>query len=386
MRHVAVVGASLAGLRAAEALRDQGFDGRLTIVGDEPHAPYDRPPLSKDFLLGKSEAADIALCDAALRDSLAADWRLGVSASGLEDGVLALGDGDRLAADGFVLATGARARTLAACPPGVHTLRTLDDAAALRADLASARHLVIVGAGFVGMEVASAAVALGARVTVVDTAAAPFRNRLGPVAADLLLGVARDHGVDLRTGVGSVVPVGAERVTGISLDDAAPLPVDLVLAGIGAIPNTEWLAGSGVDCDGGVLVDGWGRTRTRGVVAAGDVARPTGAARTEHWTHARDTPATAVRALLADTVGGDPGPPPDSAYFWSEQFGHRIQLAGRLDPDAPVDIVDGAIEEARFVGVQRRDGALTAVLGWSMPREFTRLRRRNDADLRATAH
>lgn len=392
MTHIAVVGASLAGLRAAETLRAEGYDGEMTIIGDESHPPYDRPPLSKDFLLGKIETADIALADSATRDSLAARWVLGRAATSLRPGQVTIGDGETLAVDGIVIATGARARRIPKGDKltGSHVLRTLDDAVSLRQTLKSAQRIVIVGAGFIGAEVASTAAALGKRVTIVEAADQPFHAHLGRVASDLLRRTMSDHTVEIRTGHTVAEFDGTQRASTVVLDDGTRLPADLVLVGIGAIPNTEWLEGSGVLCDNGVLTDSWGRTNVAGIVAAGDVARfqrGDRQIRVEHWTSASGMAATAARALLAHLTGGAPGAPHlDAPYFWSDQFGHRIQMVGRIQADLPVDIVEGAVDDARFVAVQRRDDAVTAVLGWSMPREFTQWRRRNNDSLRAAAH
>lgn len=385
MKRVVVVGSSLAGLRAAQTLRAEGFDGELTVVGAETHAPYDRPPLSKDFLLGKVAVADIALADDAALAELGACWLLGRRATALRPGRVGL-DGEELPADGVVIATGARARTSGASSglAGVHVLRTLDDAAALRDGLTGASRVAVVGAGFIGTEVASTAVALGARVTIVEPQALPLGQALGSQVAERLVSTIREHGVELRTGVGVAGIAGNQHVTHLELDDGSRVEADLVVVGVGAVPNTEWLDGSGVICGNGVLTDAWGRTNRPGVVAAGDVACADGL-RVEHWTNARDMPVVAARTLLADAAGAEAGAPHRPApYVWSEQFGHRIQMVGRVRAGVPLDVVEGALGEAGFVAVQRVDDAVTAVVGWSMPREFTRRRRHHDADLRAT--
>jgi len=389
--HVVVVGASLAGLRAAETLRAEGFDGELTIIGSERHLPYDRPPLSKDFLLGKVEANQLGLCDDAMLDALGARWLLDRSATALTAGAVHLDSGEATEpADGVVLTTGARARQLMSDGlDGVHTLRTLGDAVALRADLATASRIVIIGAGFIGTEVASTAVSLGKHVTILEAQPQPFRNQLGTLCGALLCHTLTEHGVDLRVGAGVAEILGGDRVSGVALTDGTRIAADLVLVGVGAVPNTEWLTTSGVECDNGVLTDEWGRTNLPRVVAAGDVARyrrGAGHLRVEHWTNARDMPVIASRALLAALSGTETlGEPHDQApYFWSEQCDRRIQLAGRIRPEQPIEVVDGAFEDGRFVAVQHHERAPSAVVGWDMPREFTRYRRQNDAALRAT--
>lgn len=345
MRSIAVVGASLAGLSAARALRGQGFDGRLTLIGTESHRPYDRPPLSKEFLAGRMSEADLAL--EADDEDLGAEWRLGATATGLDpsDRRVLLGDGTSVRADGIVVATGASARTLPGGGGlgGVHTLRSLDDARALRSDLVRGRRLVVIGAGFIGAEVASTARDLGLDVTVVETAPTPFAGALGAEMGAVVASLHGDHGVRLICGVGvrgllgagradgvrgpagtgrvdgargpagadladgvqgsegmdrvdgARAPEGAARVEGVLLDDDRILPADVVLVGIGARPNVEWLAGAGFQLTNGVVCDAGGATGVPGVVAVGDCAAwfDPGMGyhhRVEHWTGALRRP------------------------------------------------------------------------------------------------
>jgi len=379
MRQIAVVGASLAGLSAVRALREQGYDGRLVVVGAEPHLPYDRPPLSKAFLAGAATADDLALLGE--QDAgLGVQWRLGTAAAGLRpsERAVVLANGSQVAADGVVLATGARARTLPAGAGlrGVHVLRTLDDAVALRASLAAATSLVVVGAGFIGAEVASTARALGLEVTVVEAMptalAGPLGAELGPVCAALHT----DHGVRLVTGTGVARLLGVGRVTGVELTDGTRLAADVVLVGIGAQPEVEWLAGSGLDLDDGVRTDACCATSLPGVVAVGDCASAFDPAagrhrRIEHWTHALQQPATAAATLL----GTRPAPYAALPYFWSEQYGRQLQFAGTREPGDTVTVVEGSTEDRSFVATYERDGRLTAVLGLDAPRSFGRLRR-----------
>ncbi|KOX16283.1 NAD(P)/FAD-dependent oxidoreductase [Nocardiopsis sp. NRRL B-16309] len=385
MRTVAVVGASLAGLRAVEELRTQGFDGRIAVIGEEPHQPYDRPPLSKAYLTGTCPAEGLRLADAADLDGLGAEWHLGVRADSLDPGTrsVRLSDGTEIVADGVVIATGGRARPLPAAEglAGVHTLRTLDDAAALRADLdESSAGVVVIGAGWIGAEVASTCRTLGLPVTVVEAAPTPLARVLGPTMGAHCAALHTDHGADLRTGVGvaSLTSTGFgpwKRVSGVVLDDGTHLPADVVVAGIGMLPNTEWLAGSGLPLDNGVLCDAGCVTAFPSVVAVGDVARyqgPDGPVRHEHWSNASEQPATAVRNLLAGTTIQEYRP---SGYFWSDQYGTRLQVAGHPADADEVAVVDGSPSDRRFVAEYRREGAAVGVLAMNNPKQFGRLRR-----------
>ncbi|OEV05382.1 NAD(P)/FAD-dependent oxidoreductase [Streptomyces oceani] len=387
MRSVAVVGASLAGLAAARALRDQGFDGRVTLVGDEPHRPYDRPPLSKDFLLGRASAEELALGTEA-DDALDLDWRLGSPATALlpHERRVRLADGGEVSADSVVLATGARARNLPgfAGRGGVHTLRTLEDARALREELRPGARVVVVGAGFIGSEVASTAKAAGAEVTVVEALPVPLAGPLGPTMGTACAALHADHGVRLICGVPVRELLGQPRVTAVRLADGQELPATAVVVGVGAEPNVGWLAGSGVTVDDGVRTDAAYATNLPGVVAVGDCAASYRAStgryvRTEHWTDALEAPRTAVRTLLGGGAGpaaGDDGRRRAAVpYFWSEQYGVRIQFAGHRGAEDEVRVEAGDPADRSFLAVYEREGRATAVLGVNRPKEFTRWRR-----------
>ena len=378
---IAVVGASLAGSRAAEALRAQGYDGRLVIVGEETRPPYDRPPLSKGFLLGTTRPEDLDLIDADERRALDADWRLGVRAQRLEPsaGRLHLSDGAELAVDGVVIATGGSPRQLpgTAGVTGVVTLRTLDDAAALRAQLDTGPdHVVVIGAGFLGAEIASTCRTLGRSVTVVEALPVPLAGAVGPVIGEVCAQLHADHGVRLIRGHGVAgLDVVEHRVRAVWLDDGRTLPADLVVVAIGIRPNTDWLAGSGLAVRNGVLTDAGLVTALPNVVAVGDVARHPCAgcpARHEHWTNAAEAPAVAVANLLA---GRHTAHCPGRGYFWSDQYGVRIQFAGSIAATDDVRVVDGAPEDRAFLATYHRDGVTTGVLAMNMPRAFTRARR-----------
>ncbi|MDT0437048.1 MULTISPECIES: NAD(P)/FAD-dependent oxidoreductase [Streptomyces] len=383
MRTVTVVGASLAGLYAARELRAQGFDGRLVVVGDEPHRPYDRPPLSKDFLTGRVDEDRLALTDAEDDTALGAEWLLGTGARALDprERAVVLADGRTLPTDGVVIATGASARRLpGTAPTGVHTLRTLDDARALRAGLTrGARRVVVIGGGFVGAETAASCVALGHRVTVVEAAPLPLLPALGPALAAVCAALHRRGGAELITGTGVAALRGTPAVTGVELSDGRVLDADVVVVGIGAVPNTAWLAGSTLALRDGVLCDDGCVTALPQVVAVGDVAR-VGGVRSEHWTSATEQPRTAVANLLAGRTTRSARSLP---YFWSDQYGSRIQFAGRRRDGDTVRItegglVDGAPGPDGLLALCERDGRTTAVLSVDRPRPFTRTRRALD--------
>ncbi|MET7473734.1 FAD-dependent oxidoreductase [Streptomyces sp. NPDC005648] len=380
MRTVAVVGASLAGLSAARSLRRQGYDGRLVVIGDELHRPYDRPPLSKEFLAGTLGEADLVL--ETDDEDLGAEWLLGARATGLDraERAVRLADGREVRADGIVIATGAAARTLPGSEglAGVHTLRTLDDARVLRAELARGGRLVVIGGGFIGAEVASTAYALGLDVTVVEAAPTPLAGPLGETMGAVVSGLHADHGVRLLCGVGVKGLSGESRVDAVLMEDGRSVPADIVVVGVGARPCVEWLEGSGVELDNGVKCGADGRTSLAGVIAVGDCANwydPRAGAhrRVEHWTGARERPDAAVATLLAGGAvePGVPRPP----YFWSDQYGVKIQFSGHAAGADTVTIEEGTAQDRDVLAVYRRAGVPVAVLGMNQPRQFMRWRK-----------
>ncbi|NLU69919.1 FAD-dependent oxidoreductase [Streptomyces sp. HNM0574] len=379
MRTITVVGASLAGLYTATALRDQGFDGRLVIAGDEPHRPYDRPPLSKGFLTGDLTREQIALAPAEDEAALDAEWLLGARARRLEPGsrTVEFEDGRRVTTDGLVIATGAAARWLPGERlAGVHTLRTLDDAEALGAELsAGQRQIVVIGGGFIGAEVASSCAAGGHLVTVVEAALQPLIGQLGEAMAHECAKLHADHGVQLLcgTGVASLLDDGAGRVRGVELSDGRTLDADVVVVGIGASPSTGWLEDSGLPLDDGVVADAGCVTPVPGIVAVGDVVRTAGS-RAEHWSSATAQAGIAARNLLAGATVETHRPLP---YFWSDQYGTRLQFAGRHRPGDTVRIAEGSPDDRSFLAVYENPetGGTTAALALNRPRAFTRTRR-----------
>jgi 3-phenylpropionate/trans-cinnamate dioxygenase ferredoxin reductase subunit len=357
MHRVVVIGASLAGLRAAQAVRSVGHDGALVVVGDEAHLPYTRPPLSKQLLAGEQTHHD---CAFPAVDTLDADWRLGAAATGLDRAskTVTLADGQSLTYDRLIIATGCRARTWPDAPGGVHTLRGIDDALALRAALdEQPQRIAIVGAGFVGCEVAATARKAGVAVTLIDVEAQP----LVPLGAELgarCAALHREHGVDLRLGAG----VATLRKGGVDLTDGTRVDAEVVLAALGALPNTDWLAGSGLalDARGGLLCDATLTSVTDDdVLAAGDVVswpHPLAggdAVRVEHWTTASEHGALAGRNALADDAGERAGhvvPP----YFWSDQYDLKIQAVGFPARGATLEIID---EDGPRLVAEARDAA-----------------------------
>ena len=372
---VSIVGASLAGYWAAETLRRDGFEGRISLIGDEPHAPYDRPPLSKNFLAGDLEDDRLPLTTAEKLADLGLEMRLGCRATGLDVATRTLEvDGVAEPYDGLLIATGARCRNLpgTAGLAGVHTLRTRDDAEAIRDALANgARRVVVVGAGFIGAEVASTAIGRGAEVTMVEALEAPFGRVLGVEMGAVMADVHRRHGVDLRTGVGVDEVLGDDRLAGVRLADGATLEADLLVVGIGVVPNTDWLEGSGLTLDDGVVCDET-CLAAPDVVAAGDVARWANprygeVMRVEHWDNAVQQGVHAARRLLQSDEEATPYAP--VPWFWTDQYDRKVQLAGRPHTDDEVRVVAGSTAEHRFAAFYGRDGRFTAALGMNRPRQ-----------------
>ncbi|MFE9824011.1 NAD(P)/FAD-dependent oxidoreductase [Streptomyces sp. NPDC005791] len=375
---VLVVGASAAGLTTAEALRRKGYQGELTLLGAERHLPYDRPPLSKQVLAGTRTPDTARLRTPEALAALDAELLLGDPAAGLDPAsrTVRTASGRELSADAVVVATGLRPRTLPGQPDaeGVHVLRTLDDALALRATLLTSRRLVVVGEGVLGSEIAATARSMGLDVTLAGPRPAPLLDQFGPMVSDLLAALHTGHGVRLRLGhaVGGLT-VARGRVTGVRLDTEEVLPADVVVVAIGGAPATGWLTGSGLRIDNGLACDSRCRA-AEGIYAVGDVAA---------WHHElfdapmrleNRTNATEQALAVADNILGADRPYTPVPYFWTDQFEARIQAHGRLGPDAGVTVVDGDPTSGRFVVRYERDGRVTGVLGWNMPKQ-ARLRR-----------
>ena len=313
-----VVGGGLAGVRSVEALRARGFAGRITLIGEERHRPYDRPPLSKAVLAGETDSTAV---DSDL-DALDVRVRLGTAAKGLRDGVLETTEGE-IEYDGLVIATGATPIRLRG-EGRQYVLRTIDDARALRERLTPGTRVAVIGAGWIGAEVATAAARAGCAVTVIEAAEAPLAGALGPEVGAYTIPWYAEAGVELRLGA----PVGSVDPDGITLMSGTRVRADVVVTGIGVRPAVDWLKGSGVAVDNGVLVDEHLRSTLPNVVAVGDCAnwwsrRYGRRMRVEHWDTAISAPDTAAATLLGEDAVYDPVP-----YFWSEQFGRMVQFAG----------------------------------------------------------
>lgn len=346
IERLVVVGASLAGLRAVETARKSGFTGEITLVGAEAHLPYDRPPLSKAFL----DDGDEPFFRPAgyFSDELAVHLELGCRATALDTSEKSVRLGDHeVSYDALIIATGARARTLPGNLAGVHVLRTVDDARSVRAALESGARTVVVGAGFIGSEVASSARKRGLSATVVEALPTPLVRAVGEKAGSLLSSLHAANGTDLRCGAGVSSFEGNGQVAAVVLTDGSRIPADLVVVGVGAIPETDWLRGSGVGINNGVVCDSMLWTGVDGVYAAGDVAnwhnpKFDRQMRLEHWTSAAEQGAVAARNALDPAAAKPYSTVP---YFWSDWYDSRIQFVGTPLADE-IEIINNAPEKA----------------------------------------
>ncbi|WKU03542.1 NAD(P)/FAD-dependent oxidoreductase [Micromonospora sp. HUAS LYJ1] len=375
-----VVGASLAGLRAIESARRAGFGGAITLVGAEEHLPYDRPPLSKAFLADDAPGGQPVpfRSRAHLVTELGVELLLGVRAVGVDGAArsIALADGRELPFTRAVLSTGAHVRRLPTVGdgPGVHHLRTWDDAVALKEALRTARRILVVGAGFIGSEVASAAVKRGCEVVMVEVASSPLERAFGAEMGIACVDLHTRAGVDVRLGV-AVVSVGpGDGGLLVELSSGDTLRVDRVVVGVGAAPTTGWLEGSGIAVDNGIVCDASLESSVSGVFVAGDVARWQDAAsghslRLENWTAAAEQGQLAGRRA----AGGPPETYRPVAYFWSDWHTTRIQMLG-TSVGADAEVVDGCVEDGRWVAGYRRGDALVGLLSVGMPAETMKYR------------
>jgi NADPH-dependent 2,4-dienoyl-CoA reductase/sulfur reductase-like enzyme len=376
---IIIVGASLAGLRAAEALREEGFRGSLTIIGDEPHEPYDRPPLSKQVLAGRARPDGTKLPRMRAVD---AEWRLGVAATGLDraNGLVHLADGSHLEGDFLLIATGVRSRRWPnpdeAALEGVHTLRTSTDAARLQAALAARpRRVLIIGSGFIGSEVASVCRELGLEVTVAERGPAPLAGPLGGVIGRIAVEMQREAGVDLRTGV-SVLEMEGDpdgRVRRARLSDGSTLDVDVVVTSLGSIRNIEWLEGAGlaagfwgVGCDAGCRAFDVNGVVTSRIFVAGDIARAPHVLydyeflAMEHWDNAVLGARVAAHNMVCDET--DRWAHLMIPQFWSGQFGINIKSVGVPSFGDEIMFTQGSIKQRRFAAAYGRRGRIVGAV------------------------
>ncbi len=368
------MGGGLAAARTAEQLRRSEYTGPVTIVSDEVHLPYDRPPLSKEVL--RKEVDDTALKPREWYDENDITLRLGSAATGLDtrEQTVTLADGTVLGYAELVIATGLVPRRIPAFPDleGIRVLRSFDESLALREHASAARHAVVVGAGFIGCEVAASMRGVGVNVVLVEPQPQPLAAVLGEQIGELVARLHRDEGVDVRLDVGVTEVRGEGHVDTVVLTDGTELPADLVVVGIGSRPATEWLDGSGIEVDNGVLCDEAGRTSAPNVWALGDVASwrdPLGhQARVEHWSNVADQARVVVPAMLGQDVPSIAVVP----YFWSDQYDVKIQCLG--EPQA-TDIVHMIEDDGRkFLAYYERDGVLVGVVGGGLPGKVMKAR------------
>ena len=374
MRHVVIVGGGLAAARIAEQLRRSAYPGRITIVSDEVHLPYDRPPLSKDVL--RKEVDDVALKPREWYDEKDITLRLGSAATRLDTAAqsVTLADGSVLGYEQLVIATGLVPRRIPAFPDldGIRVLRSLDESMALREHASAARHAVVVGAGFIGCEVAASLRSLGVDVVLVEPQPAPLASVLGQRIGELVARLHREEGVDVRLGSGVAEVRGQRHVDTVVLTDGTELPADLVVVGIGSRPATEWLEGSGIAIDNGVVCDDAGRSSAPNVWALGDVAswrhRMGHQVRVEHWSNVADQARVVVAAMLGQELPSAVAVP----YFWSDQYDVKIQCLGEPEATDTVHLVED--DGRKFLAYYERDGVLVGVVGGGMPGKVMKVR------------
>lgn len=387
--HIVIIGAGLTGARAAESLRKERFDGSITIVGDEPELPYIRPPLSKDYLRGESEREKALVHPASFYDEQRIEVRQSSTATRIDPAArrVVLDDGSALPFDRLLIATGAAPRTLpvpGADLPGVHTFRTLADADELRAAAANAERIAVIGAGWIGSEVAASLRMLDRRVTLIAPDRVPLERVLGPEVGGVYRDLHDEHGVDLRLGTGVERLVGTDRVEAVETSDGEPIPADLVVVGIGVRPRAELAAAAGLAVGDGVEVSATLETSVTGIFAAGDVASAwhpfyERRLRSEHWANARFQGTAAGRTMLGSKDAFDRIP-----YFYSDQYDLGMEYRGHGATDDEV-VVRGSLAERSFIAFWVRDRRVVAAMNanlWDVGKPIERLiRSRADVDV-----
>jgi 3-phenylpropionate/trans-cinnamate dioxygenase ferredoxin reductase subunit len=371
---VVIVGGGLAAARTAEQLRRSDYAGPITIVSDEDHLPYDRPPLSKEVL--RAETDDVTLKPAEFYDENDITVLLGKAARSVDTDArsLKLADGSELGYDELIIATGLVPKRIPSFPdlPGIHVLRSFDESLKLRGEAGSARHAVVVGAGFIGCEVAASLRGMGVDVVLVEPQPAPLASVLGEQIGSLVARLHRAEGVDVRCGVGVADVGGTEKVEKVTLSDDTELDADLVVVGIGSHPATAWLEGTGVAVDDGVVCDAVGRASAPHVWAIGDVASWRNTVghqvRVEHWSNVADQ----ARALVPAMLGKETSPAVSVPYFWSDQYDVKIQCLGEPEATDIVHVVED--DGRRFLAFYERDGVVAGVVGGGMPGKVMKTR------------
>ncbi|MGJ6126218.1 FAD/NAD(P)-binding oxidoreductase [Mycolicibacterium sp. Y3] len=372
---IVIVGGGLAAARTAEQLRRAEYTGPLTIVSDETHLPYDRPPLSKEVL--RNPEHDVVLKPQEFYDENDITLRLGSAAASVDTAAqtLTLADGSVIGYDDLVIATGLVPKRIPSFPDleGIRVLRSIDESAALRAHAATARRAVIVGAGFIGCEVAASLRQLGVEVVIVEPQPTPLASVLGEQIGALVARLHEAEGVQVRCGVGVASVSGTDTVETVVLSDGTELQADMVVVGIGSHPVTGWLDGSGIEVDNGVVCDDAGRTSAPHVWAIGDVASWRSEVghqvRVEHWSNVAEQARALVPALLGREAGAAVTTVP---YFWSDQYDVKIQCLGEPAADDIVHLVED--DGRKFLAYYERDGVLTAVVGGGMPGKVMKAR------------
>ncbi|RYE40406.1 MAG: NAD(P)/FAD-dependent oxidoreductase [Hyphomicrobiales bacterium] len=398
MSRIVIVGGGAAGLAIAETVRSEGFRGDLTLVGDEQHLPYDRPPLSKQVLSGAWGADRVVLRDSSHLDRLGLTLLRGTPAAGLDVDAreVVLADESRIGYDALAVTTGVSPRRLPGTEGlrGVHVLRSLDHALALRDDLTPSAQLVIVGAGVLGCEVAAVARGLGVGVTLVDPLPLPMSRIVGGEVSHLIAELHREHGVECCLGVGvRGLQETDGNVVGVELVDGRLLAADVVLVAIGSDPTIDWLRGSTVGIGGrpsdegagGVLCAPDGRAAD-GIYAAGDVAAwwsqdTRSHRRVEHRLNAGEQGSIVAKSMLGDSTDPVPAVP----YFWSDQYALKIQCYGLPMPDDEFEVVEGSLATRKFIGIHVREGAVAAVVGVGLPRQLRDWRTKVGQPMRAAS-
>ncbi len=374
---IVIVGGGLAASRTAEQLRRAEFAGDIVIVSDEVHLPYDRPPLSKDVLhKDDHDLAEVTLKPREFYDENNITLRLGSAATGVDTAAktVTLADGSTVEYDELIVTTGLVPKRIPSFPDleGIHVLRNYDESQKLRAQAATARRAVIIGAGFIGCEVAASLRKRGVEVVLVEPQPEPLASVLGTQIGALVTRLHRAEGVDVRTGVGVSGVAGEKAVQQVTLSDGTEVEADLVVVGIGSRPATDWLDGSGIEIDNGIVCDNVGRTSTPHVWALGDVASWKDAtghqARVEHWSNVAEQ----ARVLVPVLLGKEPPEAVVVPYFWSDQYDVKIQCLGEPEADDIVHIVED--DGRKFLAYYERDGVVAGVVGGGMPGKVMKVR------------